>query len=41
MPSGTVVEADDVIGDVIFCFRLVGISALPHPLHVEIQEEAF
>ena len=41
MQSGAVIEADDVVGDVIFRFRLVGIGTLPDPLHYEIQEEAF
>jgi hypothetical protein len=37
----TVVEADDVVGDIDFCLRVVGIFALLNPFHFQIQEEAF
>ena len=41
MQTFAVIEADDVVGDVDSGFRVVGIVALPHPFHFEIQEEAF
>jgi hypothetical protein len=41
MQSGAVVEADDVVRNVIFSFRLIGIDASPYPFHFEVQEKAF
>ena len=38
-PEG-VVEAHDVVSNVRLRFCMVGIVALPNPLHLEIQEEA-
>ena len=35
-----VVETDDVVGDVVRGLSVVGVVALPHPLHLQIQEEA-
>lgn len=35
MQFGAMVDADDVVDDVIFCFRLVGISALPDLLQLD------
>jgi len=36
-----VVEADGVGGDIDLGLCVVGIFALPHPFHFEIQEETF
>ena len=41
MQPGAVVEADDVIDHVFSCFCLIGVRALPDPLHLEIEKEAF
>jgi hypothetical protein len=41
MQTVVVVEADDIGGDIDLGLRVVGILALPHPFHFEIQEEAF
>ena len=41
MQTFAVIEADDVVGDVDPGFGVVGIVALPHPFHFEVQEEAF
>lgn len=38
--SFTVVEADDVIIDIVFSLGVVRILALPDAFHLEIQEEA-
>ena len=35
-----VVEADDVLGDVARGLGMVGVVALPDPLHLQVQEEA-
>ena len=40
MQPYAVVKADDVVGDVSCGFRLVGVVALPYPLHLQVQEEA-
>lgn len=41
MQTLTVVEANDVGNDIDLGHRVLGIAALPHPFHFEIQEEAF
>ena len=40
MQPGGVVKAHDVVRNVRLRFAMVGIVALPNPLHLEIQEEA-
>lgn len=39
MQSGTVIKVNDVVGDVLFGFCMVGIPSLPDTLHFQIQKE--
>ena len=41
MPSYAVVKAHDIVGHIFNRFQLIRILALPHPFHLEVQEEAF
>ena len=41
MQPFAVVKVHDVIGDVIDGFLVVGVIALPHPLHFQVEEEGF
>jgi hypothetical protein len=38
---GGVVEVDDVVGDVVDRFGMIGVIALPDALHLQVQKEAF
>ena len=41
MKSCTVVKANNVVGDIGYGLKLIGIVLVPDPLHLQIQEEAF
>ena len=40
MQSHRVVEVDDVVGHIMNGFAVIGVVALPDPLHLQAQEEA-
>ena len=39
MQSHGVVEVDDVVGNVFHGFSVIGVLALPDPLHLQVQKE--